>query len=470
MSKPVLFPLPCSHFRIGFVIGIILTAIPGHATPADTDAHITVNPEKVLVHNFRGWGTSLCWWAHVVGNFPAAAREEICDLIFDLTDGLGLNIVRFNIGGGETPDHDFMQFRARMPGYQPAPGQWHWTADASQQRVLLHAIAKGADHIEAFSNSPPHWMTISGSATGNHDGQPNLAPENEAAFIAYFVEAVAGLETRLGIEVDTVTPLNEPVSRWWTFGNKQEGCHIPVVQQDRLLRLTAEHLERAGLGATVTGPEENAVRDTIKSFANYSAETRSSLSHLNTHTYFPKGRAALQQAAATAGKPLWVSEYGDGDSSGLKMARAIIDDIRQLRAEAWIYWQAVDSGGGWGMLKNPLRNFSDTDYVVHPKYHVMAQFSRFVRPGMNIVAVNHPDVLAAHDPRTNRVVLVVLNEHGRPQQTTCQIFPAQLPRRLQTSYTGNEANQSPLENAQSAADGIIAVLPPRSVTTFVFDP
>jgi galactan endo-1,6-beta-galactosidase len=34
---------------------------------AQADYTATVNPGSVVVSNFLGWGTSLCWWANVVG-------------------------------------------------------------------------------------------------------------------------------------------------------------------------------------------------------------------------------------------------------------------------------------------------------------------------------------------------------------------------------------------------------------------
>ena len=32
----------------------------------------TVDPTTVLVTNYEGWGSSLCWWANVVGGLPTA--------------------------------------------------------------------------------------------------------------------------------------------------------------------------------------------------------------------------------------------------------------------------------------------------------------------------------------------------------------------------------------------------------------
>jgi hypothetical protein len=45
-------------------------------------------------------------------------------------------------------------------------GTWNWDADANQRWMLLAARDRGAHIFEAFSNSPPYWMTVSGRASG----------------------------------------------------------------------------------------------------------------------------------------------------------------------------------------------------------------------------------------------------------------------------------------------------------------
>ena len=433
---------------------------------------IEIDPGRVLVPHFKGWGTSLCWWAHVAGHFPPKVQEEICDLVFDPQKGLGLNIVRYNIGGGENPRHPgFMEFRARIPGYQPQPGVWDWEADAGQMRILLLARQRGVTHLEAFANSPPYWMTRSGSVTGNHHGRPNLPDTHIDTFASYLADVVAGLERRFDLRFDTLTPLNEPISRWWTFGNRQEGCHIEREQQARLLERTAHFIRDKGLTAKVTGPEENAVKDTLRALDAYPAETRGMLAHIATHTYHSKGRTELRQSAASTGKPVWVSEYGDGDASGLKMARTILADLHDLRAEAWVYWQAVDSAGGWGFLRNPLRDFTTTDYVINPKFHVMAHFSRFIRQGMSLLDLQSPDALGGYDAASGRFVIVVLNDRPEAVQTVLNMDAIQgRPKRLHAFLTHGNTTLQPLKTAAMAPSPEPIILPARSIATFVLEP
>ena len=211
----------------------------------------TVNVQKVLVPHFDGWGVSLCWWANVMGGFTN--REEVADLAFTQ---LGLNIVRYNLGGGENPARsNAMEFRARVPGFQPEPGQWDWNADANQRWMLRAALKRGANHVVAFANSPPDWMTESGSVTGSASGtNDNLREKFEAPFAEYIATIVSNLTVLDGVKFDTVTPMNEPAAHWWKLGNRQEGAHMSVPQQARMVNLLRAALDRHGSDATIVAP------------------------------------------------------------------------------------------------------------------------------------------------------------------------------------------------------------------------
>ena len=67
-------------------------------------------------------------------------------------------------------------------------GEWDWGADAGQVWVLLAARVRGARVFEAFSNSPPFWMTVSGRASGHAlPFRGNLRPGREQQFVEYLV-------------------------------------------------------------------------------------------------------------------------------------------------------------------------------------------------------------------------------------------------------------------------------------------
>lgn len=53
------------------------------------------NPQKMQI--LHGWGTSACWWSQYCSE--PETQDKIVSLLYG-SDGLGLNIYRYNIGGG----------------------------------------------------------------------------------------------------------------------------------------------------------------------------------------------------------------------------------------------------------------------------------------------------------------------------------------------------------------------------------
>ena len=65
---------------------------------------------------FEGWGTSLCWWANRMG-FSKKMTEDSAKLFYS-PEGLNLNIMRYNIGGGDNPSHNHItRTDSEMPGW-----------------------------------------------------------------------------------------------------------------------------------------------------------------------------------------------------------------------------------------------------------------------------------------------------------------------------------------------------------------
>jgi hypothetical protein len=432
--------------------------------PAQTTNTAFVDPNLVLVNNFEGWGTSLCWWVNVVGGY--ANRSTYAALAFTT---LRLNIVRYNIGGGENPGStNTMEFRAQIPGFEPSPGTWNWSADANQRWMLRQAVALGANRVEAFANSPPWWMTVSGSVTGSTNGTSNnLQTSYEDAFAVYLATVMSNLTVLDGVTFETVTPLNEPTASWWKFGGRQEGCHISSDQQARLVNLLRPELNARNLAAGVAASEDNDEQSAINSLNAYSGAL-TNVARVVSHTYGANNPAGLRNLAATQLKPLWVSEYGDGDATGLKMARRIHDDLAVMWARGWVYWQFVDNGSGWGCLYNALDGSGNTSYTVNKKFYVLGQFSQFIRPGCQIINVGDTNSLAAYNPTNHTLTIVTVNETTNSFTVTYDLSAfGTLPGQAGRTRTSPSENQAVLSAAPVANNQFSSLLVAQSVTTHV---
>ena len=387
---------------------VVLSTPAAHAA----DRRVTIDPQSAGVV-WEGFGTALAWSSYRLGGAADAVRNRYADLLFDRRQGLGLTIVRYNIGGGENPAYpDHMELRARIPGWQPVEGgPYDWSADPTQRWMLRAAKARvPADEFiaESFANSAPWWMTISGSVTGGRDAAENLDPAYYEAFARYLVDVNEHLRTADGIDFRTLSPVNEPSAEYWTFGNRQEGCRFFPPAQARMIAATHAELRRRGSATTVSGSEETSIdvgRDTVNSWSD---TTRDQLSQFNVHSYSGSDRTGFLNAAR--GKKIWMSEHGNGDATGQTLSQNVLWDVKWLKASAFVYWQAVDFAG-WGMIDTELNDPDNdfTDYTVNKKFWAMAQWSRYVRPGCRVIEVGDNDTVAFHDADAGQVIIVSVN-------------------------------------------------------------
>ncbi|AOZ93424.1 glycoside hydrolase family 30 protein [Paenibacillus crassostreae] len=440
---------------------------------------IHVQPEDGY-DGFEGWGTSLAWWGHVLGQWTNKEKlNEVMDLVFDPNKGLGLNIVRYNIGGGEDPNIENNTLRpgGDVPGFQPNEGQWDWDADIGQRAVLLASLQRGVTIAEAFSNSPPYWMTNSGSVTGAVDGGNNLKDEYYDAFADYLTEVVKQYEARWGVTFRTLNPLNEPASNWWKKGNIQEGSHFSVDKQIEIINKVSESLQSKGLsGTAISGPDENSVDETLEMIHGYDEATIRNISQINTHTYNGANLEELRNWTAERGLKLWMSEYGTGGSephnhqdisSVMELSERIIYDLRILQPAAWVYWQAVEdesANNNWGFIHSDF--LGEESYEITKQYYAMANFSRFIRPGSRIIRTDDGRTVAAYDAQKEQLTIVVRNEQAEKEliyDLTSFEFDSEKAEIYQTSETDNlTRSELPLYK-----NGMKLTVGHQSVTTIV---
>lgn len=141
-------------------------------------------------------------FANYIGGFPAKNRARLVDLLFNKTDpsGLGLNIVRYNIGGGFNAKYSPqfvttspLKWRG-MPGFRPDPSKpYVWNADDRQRSILTGAKARGANILIAYANSPPWWMLASSKPRVPPSLPPPLPPRTRTRLLilAQFCDCLA---------------------------------------------------------------------------------------------------------------------------------------------------------------------------------------------------------------------------------------------------------------------------------------
>lgn len=455
---------------------------------------------------FEGWGTSLCWWAHRIG-YSDVLTEKSADLFFG-ENGLNLNIMRYNIGGGDDPTHTHIKRTdSKVPGWLKYDKDkdeyiYDYNADRNQLNVLKAAYKKaGKDaFVEVFSNSPPYFMTKSGCSSGNFNpNENNLKEECYKDFAEYIADVTEYINNVLNIKVSSVSPMNEPNTDYWKhFSEKQEGCHYDCGEsQNRIILETAKAIKNKGLNhIQIVASDETSTDKQLEEYLNYTDEVKAVIDRVSTHTYGTEKIAELGKLMKEEKRNLWMSETDWSDTAGknagemgaaLWLAKKIIFDINNLSPSAWVIWLTIDhhkskdgylgnkdSGfpstkkGYWGLA---FAEHDKKEIVLTKKYYAMGQFSKFIRPGDTIIHCND-NTLAAFNSKTNEVKIVCVNCSAKELPITVDLTDFKKSNRnvkvIRTSGNlENGENWAILNDLELTDNTFSTDLKGNSVTTFI---
>ena len=459
---------------------------------------------------FEGWGTSLCWWANRLG-FSEKLINDSARLFFSKEEGLGLNIMRYNIGGGDDPTHNHIKRTdSEMPGwwkYDEKTKNFVFNSDTDHNQInmMLQCYKASGDdaYVEAFSNSPPYYMTVSGCSSGSKNAiTTNLKKSQIVPFAKYLAEVCDYIQTNYNIKIKSLAAMNEPFTNYWRyFSEKQEGCHIsPGKMQSSVLIATANALRERGLhDITVTATDETNTKLQLKALRKLSAEALDVVGRVSTHTY-EKATAKVGELARVKGKNIWMSETDwssiSGENAGemapaLWLSEKIIEDMNTIKPSAWVIWQIVaayisrvpDHKGRLDMPSLPDLTqgfwgtaFADIDkeeIYLSQKYYAFGQFSRYIRPGMTIVHTDKTS-LSAYDKATDRLVLVCVNSKAKDEEISADFknFLSYkrkiLPVRTSGSLSDGE-HWKELDSFIADSSDFTYTLKGNSVTTFIIE-
>ena len=184
------------------------------------------------MYKFGGWGISLCWWANI--KYPTSIVDNLIELLFSKS-GLGLTVVRYNLGGGSNPNlKQNFRLGANMPCIMNESGDYNLENDCLQLDILEKSVKAGVDKVEIFCNSPPYFMTKSGYTNGSHKSWDcNLKTEFINRFVDFLSTSYKILEQKFPIV--SINPFNEPSNPFWTTSINQEGCYYDYSTRKKII-------------------------------------------------------------------------------------------------------------------------------------------------------------------------------------------------------------------------------------------
>ena len=305
-----------------------------------------------------------------------------------------------------------------------------------------NAAAARARGVKVFGTP---WTPPASMKTNNNVVHGSLRTDQYANYAAYLNQAISA------IGLDIISLQNEP-----DWDPDYEGCVWTGAQFHDFI---------AAHGSTLTKPimmpESLQFRDEMSDPTLNDPNTASKVSIVAGHFY--GGGNRVHQNALNKGKRVWQTEhYIDGTdniTSCVNVAKTVSDAINN-RFSAYLWWwlNATDTNAG----------LVTTGGQPHKNAYTLAQFAKFVRPGMTRVGATYSPttnvyVTAYKNANTLSIVAINAGTSAVSQQFTLANLSASSLGVVRTSASENLATVA----AASVANGSFTYnLPAQSITTF----
>lgn len=392
-----------------YTADIDLSLFNGIEQTAGDKTSMTIRTDKRSTQQtINGWGTSACWWSQMITDDDT--REDIAKLLFS-KEGLGLNIYRYNIGGGYDPDVERVTDPWRLTEsfyyYNEETGQYEYdfTRDANAQKMLEKALSYGCiDTVVLFANSPHYSMTVTGqSSGGTEEYTSNLKKDCYDDYVDYLL-TITEYFLNKGVPVKYISPINEPQWSWGGSWVGQEGCHYEPDEVQQIISLLAQGIAQRGLDVKICGPESGDISDTTQDYIKAilkNSTTSQQTGTLAFHSYWSDDDLLKKKSFGTWLKlncrnrdismTEWCelpckSEAGSMEAA-LIMGRVISQDMKYIGVNSWSSWvavnnhgQSVPSGGDYSDgLISASSDFSN--YYLTTRYYAMAHYTKYIPTG-----------------------------------------------------------------------------------------
>jgi len=508
----------------GLLAGLMGCTISVSGEPDVTANVLVLTPHSgtqyQTIHNF---GASDAWTTQFVGkNWPLEKRQAIADLLFSQAikadgspAGIALSAWRFNIGSGSAAQGEYSDIGLdwrRTETFLQADGSLDMSAQAGERWFLQAARERGVDTLIGFVNSPPVSMTLNGIAHSSGGNSANLAEERYPDFVDFLTDVIAGLESSDGIQLDYISPFNEP--QWDWKNSKQEGSPWKNSEIAEVVKLLNRKLRDKQLDTRIEITESGQIDYLYETFnrpergnqieaffkpdspffvGDLSQVARKIAGHSyystwNLQDFISKRQLLAHKLVEYPGLEYWMTEYcllennpevrGAGRDLGidpaLYLARVIHADLTIAQASAWQWWMGISPGDYKDGLVYIDWDWNDGQFYTSKKLWALGNYSRYIRPGMTRIEMMRSDqrpveqtldqVMASAylDPATQKSVVVAINYSQNE-------MPVQLDSETGISnfnYYRTSATED-LEYIGQLASGSTHSLPPRSITTFV---
>ena len=494
------------------LIGCILFFYCAAVLAQNTAIKVAIDT-AVQFQTIDGFGASDAWTCQFAGLWPNAKRNKMASLLFSTQFskagqpiGIGLNMWRFSIGGGSAEQgqlSDIGDEWRRQQAFLQSNGSYNWAAMPGQVWFLKAAKAHGVSQFIGFVNSPNVLFTKNGK-TYSADGKCNLDFDKLSGFSVDMVATIKGLKKNAGIELNYLSPANEPQWKW--NEHNQEGCPYNNSELAKLYKGIDETFSENNIATKIQIGEAGQLDylynngDSLKgnqvyqffnaASPNYVGDLKHLDKSISGHSYFTTspGQKLInirkKTAAAVAkieGLRYWMSEYcvlGDevlkgekrdlGMVTALFIARLIHHDMVLSNASSWQWWLAISTGDYKDGLVYIDKDKKDGQVYDSKTLWALGNYSRFIKAGSKRVLVsmagdNDPGVYVSSYLYNKKLVTVAVNPTEKNIDLDMEIKGSKASM-VQTYITSEAYNLSPYKQYKGT-EGVN--VPAKSIVTIL---
>lgn len=448
---------------------------------------IRINREKVF-QSYEGIGASGAWWSQVVGGWDNTdengeeIRNVISRLLYSKTEGIGMDIYRYNIGGGSahSGNGEYSDFARRTESFDMGEGRYDFSRDKNAVYMMKQAVSDGASEVILFVNSPVERLTKNNWAhlQKSHAFRTNLSRKNYLPFARYCLDVTEHF-VKEGVPVKYLSPINEP---FWIWTGGQEGCHYSPYQTGRVMLTFAREMKKREKlkGVKLSGVENGDIRWFNKSYTRNLLkyrEVRELIDAVDIHSYclhmpipFFNDRIKFINRYRKwmdrhyPDMPVKMSEWThmvggrnpDMDSA-LHTAKIMIEDFTLLGATSWQHWIACshyDYHDGLIYLDLENKAFETTK-----RLYVTGNFSKYIPIGAKRIEAlcDDEDTLIIAFTKDEKIYLILVNNSEKEKAF---VMPSE--GLVAVTDKDNDLTEKNVNGNEKIA------ITPESVTTFVF--
>lgn len=375
---------------------LICLLLPISRVSADTQIPQADLKSSIEYQEIDGFGVSQSADVYADQIYEHNKRDELMDLLFSDENGIGLSILRSEVGNG-----------LNMPTIHPDINTWDFTAYQPEQWVMHEAKNRGVETFMSTVWSPPAWMKTNNRITRGG----KLKREYYGEYAQYLAEYVKGYNLYHDIKIDAISIANEPEYAASWQSNLWSGEDFRLFVKDYL----KPTFERENLDTKIIVGEEATFSDKRLKSIYSDQQALDSVDIIGTHYYH--GKPYVFEQAKYNGKKVWVTETSEtilsdtGFKDGVNWSKNIHDTLTKADANAFVFWL----GAAYKNNNESLIRLTDkNNYIDAKRLYSMGNYSKFIKPGFKRIGVTENPTgnlyLSAYkDENTGDIVIVAVN-------------------------------------------------------------